>query len=295
MDPITVEVRRGNVAESRHTVHAIAVSDGSVLAEAGDTRLVSFLRSSAKPFQALPLVRARDDLTDEEVAIASASHLARPEQLAAVRSLLAKAPAEESELECGPEPTPLEHNCSGKHAGMLALCRARGWESGGYRLGTHPVQHACLTEIAEASGTRADDLPTAVDGCGVLTFALPLERMALMFAGLEQREGGARVAAAMRARPELIRGPKAADTLLMRELDGWTAKGGAEGLLCAAGADGLGIALKIEDGNMRAMRPALAELLGRLGLETGELGVEPVENSLGELVGEVVATSSRTR
>ena len=128
----------------------------------------------------------------------------------------------------------------------------------------------------------------AVDGCGVLTFALPLERMAAMFGGLEQRDGGERVAAAMRAHAELIRGPKAADTLLMRELDGWTAKGGAEGLLCAAGPDGLGIALKVEDGNMRAMRPALAELLRRLGFETGELGVEPLENSLGELVGEVV-------
>jgi L-asparaginase II len=99
----------------------------------------------------------------------------------------------------------------------------------------------------------------------------------------------------MRAHPELIRGPKAADTLLMRELEGWTAKGGAEGLLCAAGPDGLGIALKIEDGNMRAMRPALAELLRRLGFETGELGVEPVENSLGELVGEVVSESSPSR
>jgi L-asparaginase len=295
VDPITIEVRRRNVVESRHRVHAVATSDGRVLAEAGDSQLVSFLRSSAKPFQALPLVRERHDLTDEEIAIASASHLARPEQLAAVRSLLAKAPAEESELECGPEPTPLEHNCSGKHAGMLALCRTKGWESGGYRLGTHPVQHACLAEIAEAAGVRGDELPTAVDGCGVLTFALPLDRMASMFAGLEQREGGARVAAAMRAHPELIRGPKAADTLLMRELEGWTAKGGAEGLLCAAGPDGLGIALKVEDGNMRAMRPALAELLRRLGFETGELGIEPIENSLGELVGEVVADSSQSR
>ena len=294
MEPIAVHVRRGTVVESRHRVHAIAVSDGRVVAEAGDSGVVSFLRSSAKPFQALPLVRARDDLTDEEVAIASASHLAGAEQLAAVRSLLAKAPAEDDELECGPEPTRVEHNCSGKHAGMLALCRAKGWESGGYRLATHPVQHGCLNEIADAASVPADDVPTAVDGCGVLTFALPLERMAAMFGGLEQREGGARVAAAMRAHPELIRGPRAADTLLMRELEGWTAKGGAEGLLCAAGPGGLGIALKVEDGNMRAMRPALAELLRRLGFETGELGIEPVENSLGEVVGEVISDSSRT-
>jgi L-asparaginase II len=289
VDPIVVTVRRGEVDEARHVVHAVAVRDGAVVVEAGDPNRVAFLRSSAKPFQALPLVRARDDLTTEEIAIASASHLASPGQLAAVRSLLAKAPAEEDELECGPEPTALRHNCSGKHAGMLALCRAQGWASGGYRLGTHPVQHGCLHEVAAAADVDPDEIPTAVDGCGVLTFALPLERMALMFARLEQVDGGARVAGAMRAHPELIRGPMAADSLLMRELEGWTAKGGAEGLLCAAGPGGLGVALKVEDGSMRAMRPALAELLGRLGLETGELGIEPLENSLGEVVGEIVS------
>jgi L-asparaginase len=285
--PITVSVRRGGVVEATHTVHAVAVENGSVVAAAGDPGRVAYLRSSAKPFQALPLVRARDDLTTEEIAIASASHLATPDALAAVQSLLAKAPADEDDLECGPEPTRLEHNCSGKHAGMLALCRTKGWESGGYRLETHPVQHGCLAEVAAAADMPADQIPTAVDGCGVVTFALPLERMARMFARLEQLDGGATVAAAMRAHPDLIRGPLAADTMLMRELEGWTAKGGAEGLLCAAGPDGLGIALKVEDGTFRATRPALAELLRRLGFETGELGVELLLNSRGDLVGEV--------
>jgi L-asparaginase II len=289
MDPIEVIVRRGTVVEAIHVVHAVVVRDGEVIEEAGDPSLVAYLRSSAKPFQALPLVRARDDLTTEEIAIASASHLASPGQLDAVRSLLAKAPATEAELECGTEPTSLEHNCSGKHAGMLALCRANGWESGGYRLATHPVQHACLAEVASAADVPPDEVPTAVDGCGVITFALPLERMALMFSRLEQVDGGARVAAAMRAHPDLIRGPIAADSLVMRLLDGWTAKGGAEGLLCAVGPTGLGIALKVEDGSMRAMRPALAEFLRRLGFETGDLGAEPIENARGELVGEVVA------
>jgi L-asparaginase II len=289
VDAIEVAVRRGSVVESTHTVHAVAVEGTTVVAAAGDPGRVAYLRSSAKPFQALPLVRARDDLSAEEIAIASASHLATPEAVAAVRSLLAKAPATEDDLECGPEPTRLEHNCSGKHAGMLALCRAKGWASGGYRLETHPVQHGCLAEVAAASDTPAEDIPIAVDGCGVVTFALPLERMARMFGRLEQLEGGATVAAAMRTHPDLIRGPTAADTLLMRELDGWAAKGGAEGLLCAAGPGGLGIALKVEDGASRAVRPAAAELLRRLGFETGELGVVPVENSRGELVGEVVA------
>jgi L-asparaginase II len=289
--PITVQVRRGAIVEATHAVHAVAVRAGAVVAEAGEPARVAYLRSSAKPLQALPLVRARDDLTSEEIAIASASHLASPEQLAAVRSLLAKAPAGEDELECGSEPTPLQHNCSGKHAGMLALCRARGWASGGYRLATHPVQHACLAEVAAAADVAAEEIPIAVDGCGVVTFALPLERMALAFARLESLDGGDRVADAMRAHPDLIRGPLAADSLLMRELEGWTAKGGAEGLLCAAGPGGLGIALKVEDGTMRGMRPALAELLRRLGIETGELGVEPLVNSRGDLVGEVVAGS----
>jgi L-asparaginase II len=289
VEPIAVHVRRGDVVEAVHRVHAVAVQDGAVVAEAGDPGLVSFLRSSAKPFQALPVVRARPDLDDEEIAIACASHLARPEQLSAARSLLAKAPAEEGDLECGPDPTPLHHNCSGKHAGMLALCRAKGWTSDGYRLPVHPVQHACLHEVAAAADVEPESLPTAVDGCGVVTFALSLERTALLFSRLEQVDDGPRVAAAMRAHPDLIRGPVAADSLLMRELEGFSAKGGAEGLLCACGPGGLGLALKVEDGAMRAVRPAAAELLRRLGLETGELGVMPLENSRGEHVGELVA------
>ena len=294
MDAISVVVRRGGIVESRHEVDAVAVQDGAVIAEAGDAGRVAFLRSAAKPFQALPLVRARGDLTTAEIAIASASHLARPDQLAAVRSLLAKAEATAEELECGtvgPDSGSirLEHNCSGKHAGMLALCRTRGWQSVGYRLAGHAVQQACAAEIAAAAEVPEDDLPTAVDGCGVVTFALPLERMALLFARLEERPGGADAAAAMRAHPELIRGAGAPDTVLMQELSGWTAKGGAEGLLCACGPGGLGLALKVVDGAGRAVGPALAVLLRRLGLEVPELAVVVLENSRGERVGEVVS------
>ena len=120
MDPIRVAVRRGGVVEAIHRVHGVAVQDGAVIAEAGDSGLVAFMRSSSKPLQALPLARARDDLDERDLAIASASHLADPAQLAAVRALLSKAPASEDELECGPEgepPSRLKHNCSGKHAG----------------------------------------------------------------------------------------------------------------------------------------------------------------------------------
>jgi len=285
--PISVVATRGGVVEAAHRVHAVAVCDGAILAAAGDPHVVSHLRSSAKPFQALPLVRARRDLVGEEIAIACASHLARPEQIAAVRSLLAKAPASEDELECGPEPTPLEHNCSGKHAGMLALCRAHGWESAGYRLAGHPVQDACLAEVAAAAEVPPAEIPTGVDGCGVLTFALPLDRAAHAFARLPWLDGGPLAVAAMVAHPDLIRGPLAADSMLMRALPGWWAKGGAEGLLCAGSPDRIGIAVKVEDGETRAVRPALEVFLGRLGLDVPRLGVVPIENSRGEAVGEL--------
>jgi L-asparaginase II len=287
VERIVVEVVRGLVVEATHRVHAAAVRDGSLVAAAGDPNLVTHFRSSAKPLQALPLVRARADLDDAEIAIACASHLARPDQLALVRSLLAKAPATEDELECGPEPSRIEHNCSGKHAGMLALCRSRGWASEDYRLLEHPCQQAMLDEVARATEAPPESMPTAVDGCGVVTFALPLERMAFALTRLRQLDGGERVVSAMRAYPEIIRGPGAPDTTLMQLLPGWIAKGGAEGLLCASSEEGLGIALKVEDGAGRAVGPALALFLARLGFDSGELGHGPVTNSRGETVGEL--------
>ena len=287
-DPISVLVRRGEIVEAVHRVHAVAVRDGAVVDACGDPGLVSFLRSSAKPFQALPLARAREDLDGRDLAIASASHLGRPEHVAAVEALLAKAHASEDDLECGAEPSKVRHNCSGKHAGMLALCEVRGWERRGYRLAGHPVQDGCRAEVAAAADVAPEQMPTGVDGCGVVTFALPLERMARMFSRLEQVEGGAAVASAMRAHPELVRGGSATDTVLMQRLSGWTAKGGAEGLFCAAGPDGLGIALKAEDGSSRPLGPAVAAFLARLGVEVPDLAVDPVSNSRGERVGEIV-------
>jgi L-asparaginase II len=289
MDVLVVEARRGDVVEARHRVHAVAVSGGSVVASRGDPALMTLFRSSAKPIQALPVVRARPDLDDGEIAIACASHLHRPDQLEPVRSLLAKAGASEDDLECGPEPTRLEHNCSGKHAAMLLLCRERGWPTEGYRLPAHPCQEAMLAEVAAAAEVEPQALPTAVDGCGVVTYALTLERMAHAFSRLEQLAAGGRAAHAMRARPELVRGHGAPDTELMRLGDGWVAKGGAEGLLCAA-RNGLGITLKAEDGTQRPLRSALAAFLEVLGQDAGELGHVPVENSRGEVVGELRVT-----
>ena len=284
-------MRRGGLTEAVHRVHAVAVQDGAVIAEAGDSRLLTFMRSSSKPLQAIPVARVRADLDDRDLAIASASHLADEAQLAAVRTLLAKTPASEDELECGAEgepPSRLKHNCSGKHAGMLALCRARGWRSEGYRLEGHRVQREMLTIHAEASEVAEDEIRTAIDGCGVLTFGLPLERMAHAFVRLPDLEGGDRVVAGMRAHPDLIRGPTASDTRLMKALPGWMAKGGAEGLLCAAGG-GIGVALKAEDGNGRALGPAAAAFFRQLDLDLSDLAVVPLENSRGELVGEITS------
>jgi L-asparaginase II len=122
-----------------------------------------------------------------------------------------------------------------------------------------------------------------------MSFALPLERMALAFARLERLDGGDRVAAAMRAHPALIRGPESPDTTLMRAHEGWIAKGGAEGLMCAAGPRGLGVALKIEDGNGRAVGPAIAAFVATLGYAVEKLERGPVENSRNEVVGEIRA------
>ena len=289
-EPIVVEVRRSGVVEARHRVHAVAVRGGEVVAAAGDPALKCFMRSSSKPLQALPLVRARDDLPDDELAIACASHRDTAEQVAAVRALLARAESTEENLELGLQegrpPEKIHHNCSGKHAGMLALCRARGWPTKGYHLPEHPVQRACHEAHAEAAEVEPDE--AASDGCGVVTFALQLERMAHAYSRLEALPGGDRIAAAIRARPDLVGGPDGADYFLMRAAPGWFAKGGAEGLLCAAGPHGIGVALKSEDGAGRGHCPALATFLGQLGLDLAELAEVPVFNSRGERVGEVV-------
>ena len=289
MGPIVVEVVRGDVVEARHRVHAVGVLEGEIVESAGDPGLVAFFRSSAKPIQVLPVVRARPDLTDEEIAIASASHLHRPDQLEPVRTLLAKAGATEADLECGGA-APLEHTCSGKHAAMLLLCRERGWPMAGYRLESHPCQQEILELVAAAADVDSDAVSTATDGCGVPTYGMTLERMASTFARFDATDAGRRVADAMRRNPQLVSGDVRVDTDLMRLGDGWVAKYGAEGLLCGV-RDGLGVALKVDDGAPRALRPALVAFLARLGLESGALSDAPVENSRGEVVGELRVTS----
>jgi L-asparaginase II len=285
VEPLVVEVTRGEVVEARHRVHVVALRGTTTELVAGDAERLTFLRSAAKPVQALPVVRACPALDDEQVALCCASHLARPEQLAAVRRTLALAGASEDDLECGADPTRLEHNCSGKHAGFLALCTASGWQRAGYRLAGHPCQQAMLDEVAAVTGIPAAELVTAPDGCGVVTFAVPLRAAAALLVRLRERDGAARVLRAMRGHPDLLRGPVAADAVAMRVLDGWIAKGGAEGLFCASAPDGLGLALKVEDGSFRAIRPALELVLGLLGLSGEGISDPLVRNSRGEVVG----------
>jgi L-asparaginase II len=266
MDAISVTVRRGEAVEATHRVH-VRATDGTAAGE----DFHCFLRSSLKPIQAIPLVDAYDDLTDSEIAIACASHQAEPAQLDAVRELLARSRTEIDDLECGTQDGRpdgrLGHNCSGKHAGMLASCRANGWPLHPYRDPAHPLQRR-ITELVGST-------ETAIDGCGVPTFAMPLSRMAQLFTTTPPR-----VAEAMSARPELVGGALADDTDLMRALPGWIAKRGAEGLLCARSPEGVGWAFKVEDGASRALRPAIGRLLGIEAFRT-----VPVRNSLGEVVG----------
>jgi L-asparaginase II len=248
----------------------VATTDGEVWGDAG---LRFFLRSSAKPLQAIPFVEGYDVLDDDEIAIACASHRAEPAQLDAVRKVLGRAGATVDDLENGPqEGRPegkLGHNCSGKHAGMLAACRAHGWPLHPYRDRDHPLQQR-ISELLGGGGA------VGTDHCGVPTFETSLRAAAALLTRVPQR-----IRDAMRARPELVGGSTdAVDTDLMRLRDGWIAKGGAEGLFCAAHADGRGVALKAEDGGYRAIGPALAHVLG-----IDELREKTIRNSRGEDVG----------
>jgi L-asparaginase II len=284
-EPLRVAVRRGTFVESVHEVHGVAVRAGETLVTFGDPGLTASLRSAAKPLQALPLARAYPDLGEEELAIAAASHYGTPRHIEAVRKLLAATGGSEDELDCGRQEgrpqEPIYDNCSGKHAGMLATCRAHGWPVDDYRRREHPLQALLLQEVAAATELDPAEIGTGIDGCGVVALAVPLERAAHAFARLESLEGGDRIANAMRAHPVLVGGEGATDTVLMQAHPGTVAKGGADGLLCAGGR-GTGLALKVADGNSRALRPALAALAAGLGVPLPEFEEVSLQNRHGE-------------
>ena len=272
--PLVVESVRSGFVESTHLVD-VAVVDraGALVASAGDPEVEAAFRSSSKPIQARVALEAgwqpRDD---ESLAIACASHNGEPAHVRAVRAILDAAGVDEDALATPPdvpaypsaalavtERARVYHNCSGKHAAMLAACAASDWPLQNYRAPGHPLQQRVMQRIAELTGVAPRPL---VDGCGVPTLVAPLAALAKAF--MEIDDGGPEQAA-MRAHPFLVGGSERLDTDLMSAAPDVLIKSGAEGLACVSAA-GYGIALKGRDGGMRFRGPAVLLVLGRLGL-----------------------------
>ncbi|HLL77020.1 MAG TPA: asparaginase [Pyrinomonadaceae bacterium] len=329
-----VEVWRGGVVESRHRGHVAAVDGaGRLVARLGQPETVTYLRSSAKPHQNIPLVATgaadRFGLTPPEIAVACGSHSGQPVHEAVVASMLRKIGLDESALKCGAHepfdretalamrrrgepPRVLQNNCSGKHTGMLALALHLGAPTETYDLPENPVQRLILETVTRFSGLEVGEVVRGTDGCGVPVFGMPVRAMALMYARLVARDTGlgdettlacARIVAAMTGSPELVGGTHdRLDTEMMRAAAGRIiSKIGAEGvytvgvLPSARWPRGLGLALKIEDGEDRRARPTVViEALRQLGaLEPEALEALrpyssfPIRNHRGDHVGEV--------
>ena len=285
-----IESTRGDLVESVHAV-SLAVTDaaGALVASAGDPGLVTFWRSAAKPFQALPMVAdgAADafGLGADAIALACASHSSEPEQVDLARRMLAAIGCNEGDLACGPHPplstaiheqalrsgtplTPAWSNCSGKHSSMLALARHHGWPTAGYERAGHPAQDRILDEVSRWTGVAPASIALGVDGCTTVCFAMPLRAMATAYArfGVSGEPAATRVRQAMQTHPELVGGTGRLCTDLMRETEGRViAKIGAEGVYSAAWPElGLGLTLKVADGEMRSAQVALLGVLARL-------------------------------
>ena len=304
MNPVLVEVLRGEHVESRHSGSvAVVDADGSVVASLGDIDKPVFPRSAIKLLQALPLVESgaadRFALTDAELAIACASHSGEPEHVATSAGMLAKAGLDVTALECGTHwptrdpvlrgmlsrgevATPLHNNCSGKHAGFVCvacqLALAQGAEPAdftrGYIKPDHPAMREISAALAASTGTDLDQAPRGTDGCSIPTFGIPLRALALGFAragtGIGLSAGRALAAARLRkaiaAAPFFVAGTQRFDTLVMQALgERVCCKIGAEGVYCAALPElGLGVALNIDDGAVRGAEAAIAAVISAL-------------------------------
>ncbi len=295
---LDVRVSRGDILESRHAVElALVDPDGRVLAATERPGLVTTFRSAAKPFQLLPLVERghaeRWGFDDEALAVMAGSHTGSADHVALVTRILERIGLSAEHLVCGyhdpddyhsllqirdgrVERSALYNNCSGKHAGLLALARAEGWPVEGYHRPAHPVQQLLLETVTEVCGVAPGSVRTAVDGCSVVVFALPLEAMARGYARLasavrdrprDRRLAAlARIGHAMRTHPRTVEGEGRVSTALMQATNGRVvAKCGAEGLqLVGIVERGLGLALKCIDGATRATGPAVVAALERL-------------------------------
>jgi L-asparaginase II len=296
-EPGRVEVLRGGWVESAHRVHlVVADATGRVRAAVGDPEHPASFRSAAKPLQALPLVEdgvlEHFGLDSRALALACASHNSEPRHVQIARDMLDRLQLDETALACGGHPPlraeeatriaregrfprPLESNCSGKHAGMLALAAFHGWALEGYHREEHPVQRRMRAEVARWTGVAPESLDTAVDGCGVVCFRVPLRAMAAAYArfgsAAADGAGPAVVVDAMTGHPELVAGSGRLDTAAMRAGGGrLVVKVGAEGVYAAAVPRmGLGLALKVEDGAWRAADAALVHALDQLGWPGG--------------------------
>jgi L-asparaginase II len=292
-----VEVRRGSIVESRHRGHVAAIDgEGRLVASLGEPETVTYLRSSAKPFQALPLVTsgAADhfSLTETELAVACGSHSGEDIHVETVARMLEKIGLDESFLKCGVHepfdrltaerlrergegPGILRNNCSGKHTGMLVLSRHLGIPPETYDDPRGPVQQTILHAVSQFAGRSASEIVVGIDGCGVPVFGVPVSTMALMYARLVAppvdfdevtRAACVRLVAAMTKHPEMVGGTvERFDTEVIRAGRGLIiSKIGAEGvytagvLPCEEWPSGLGLAFKIEDGENKRARSTVA-------------------------------------
>jgi len=300
--PATAVVTRGDGVEAWHAA-AVAVvdGDGRVVRALGDPELVTFTRSVIKPLQALPLMLtgACDALAidGEELALAAASHDGSDAHRTVAARLLTKAGAGVEDLQCGAhwpigmraagrypcageDRDPLRHNCSGKHAGFLAVAKQLGVAPARYLDRDGPVQQAVKRAVTEACEVEADSVPVGTDGCSAPNFALPLAAVARGFKNLATRGPAgapldaalARVRAAMQGHPVMVSGETRFDAQLQRALPGRVvSKGGAEALQAIGFSDPpLGIAVKVLDGGDRALAPIVLAVLRELGLLGGD-------------------------
>jgi L-asparaginase II len=303
-------VRSGFVECVHHGSVVVLAADGTVVAAAGDVTSPFLPRSANKPLQTVGMLRAGLRTADPaDLSLISGSHFGEPFHVARVREILSTAGLDESALRCPPDlplseneraivlrdgrgAEPVLMNCSGKHAGMLATCVVNGWSLPDYRDAKHPLQVALAETVTELVGEPI--AATGVDGCGAPVFAFSLTALARGFQRLvcaPPRSHERLVADTIRADPELVAGTGADDTVLMRHVPGLLAKGGAEGVVAVALADGGAVAIKIEDGGMRARMPVLVSALRKLGLTApvlGELATVPILGG-GVRVGEVRA------
>lgn len=281
--PLQVQLLREGIIESAHIAHAVACDRrGRVLASAGEAELGTFIRSSLKPFQALSLLATgtldKFHLTDKDLAIICSSHSGSLDQVRQAFNVLWRCDVEPLALQCptpNGETTPLAHNCSGKHAGMLAVCKHQGWSLDNYTQRSHPVQKLIISKVAELLGMPADEFICAHDNCGVPTYFMQLNHMATLFAKLASGDSldMERIVRAMTNHPMIISGPDGFDSQLMYLTEGaLVSKSGAQGIQCIGRVgEGMGLAIKVVDGSKPAKYATAVYLLKQLGWITPDV------------------------